>query len=135
MYFVYRDGIYHDVAGKSFRDFMAGKLEGFEGELPHMGDWADHMTTNFPEVRLKKYIEMRGTDGGPWKNLVLCQHFGLDCCMTLTHSRQRGTSLKTGPMLKRRHEKASSGRGLSTKFRNTTLQQLAKQVLLYLLEV
>ena len=69
MYFVYRDGIYHDVAGGSFRDFMAGRLAGFEGQLPHMGDWADHMTTNFPEVRLKKYLEMRGADGGPWRNI------------------------------------------------------------------
>jgi len=69
MYFVYRDGIYHDVAGKSFRDYMVGKLEGFEGQLPTMTDWVDHMTTAFPEVRLKKFIEMRGADGGPWGNL------------------------------------------------------------------
>jgi glutamate--cysteine ligase len=69
MYFVYRDGVYHDVAGKSFRDYMAGKLEGFEGQLPTMTDWSDHMTTAFPEVRLKKFIEMRGADGGPWGNL------------------------------------------------------------------
>ena len=69
MYFVYRDGTYHDVAGKSFRDFMDGKLEGFEGERPSMRDWNDHMTTVFPEVRLKKYLEMRGADGGPWNRL------------------------------------------------------------------
>ena len=65
MYFVYRDGTYHDVAGKSFRDFMAGRLEGFEGQLPTMGDFADHMTTVFTEVRLKKFLEMRGADAGP----------------------------------------------------------------------
>jgi glutamate--cysteine ligase len=69
MYFVYRDGAYADVAGKSFRDFMAGKLAGFEGQIPNMGDWTDHMTTVFPEVRLKRYIEMRGADGGPWGRL------------------------------------------------------------------
>ncbi len=69
MYFVYREGTYHDVAGRSFRDFMAGKLEGFEGERPSMRDWGDHMTTVFPEVRLKKYLEMRGADGGPWNRL------------------------------------------------------------------
>ncbi|NMM43731.1 glutamate--cysteine ligase [Rhodospirillaceae bacterium KN72] len=69
MYFVYRDGVYHDVSGKSFRDYMDGKLEGFEGQLPTMTDWSDHMTTAFPEVRLKKFIEMRGADGGPWGNL------------------------------------------------------------------
>ena len=64
MYFVYRDGVYHDVAGLSFRDFMNGKLQGFEGQYPTMKDWEDHCTTNFPEVRLKKYIEMRGADSG-----------------------------------------------------------------------
>jgi len=69
MYFVYRDGKYHDVAGKSFKDFLAGRLEGFEGQIPHMGDWTDHMTTSFPEVRLKRFIEMRGADGGPWGRL------------------------------------------------------------------
>jgi len=65
MYFVLRDGKYIDVSGQSFRDFMAGKLPGLPGELPTMSDWADHMTTIFPEVRLKKYLEMRGGDGGP----------------------------------------------------------------------
>jgi glutamate--cysteine ligase len=69
MYFVYRDGAYVDTSGKSFRDFMAGKLGGFEGQIPTMGDWTDHMTTPFPEVRLKRYIEMRGADGGPWGRL------------------------------------------------------------------
>lgn len=75
MYFVYRDGIYHDVAGKSFRDFMNGKLVGFEGQIPTMRDWDDHMTTAFPEVRLKKFIEMRGADGGPWGNLCALPAF------------------------------------------------------------
>jgi len=69
MYFVHRGETYHNVAGKSFRDYMQGRLEGFEGQLPTMEDWEDHMTTAFPEVRLKKYIEMRGADGGPWGNL------------------------------------------------------------------
>jgi glutamate--cysteine ligase len=65
MYFVLRNGRYIDVSGQSFRDFMAGKLPGLPGELPTASDWADHMTTIFPEVRLKKYLEMRGADGGP----------------------------------------------------------------------
>jgi glutamate--cysteine ligase len=65
MYFVLRDGKYIDVSGQSFHDFLAGKLPGLPGELPTMSDWADHMTTIFPEVRLKKYLEMRGGDGGP----------------------------------------------------------------------
>jgi len=75
MYFVYRDGAYVDVSGKSFREFMAGKLEGFEGKTPTMGDWQDHMTTVFPEVRLKQFIEMRGADGGPWKRLCALPAF------------------------------------------------------------
>jgi glutamate--cysteine ligase len=69
MYFVYRKGTYHNVAGQSFRDFLEGKLPGLPGELPTMKDWEDHVTTLFPEVRVKKYIEMRGADGGPWRRL------------------------------------------------------------------
>ncbi len=69
MYFLYRDGVYNDVSGKSFRDLMAGKLEGHEGEMPTKDDWVDHLTTIFPEVRLKRFIEMRGADGGPWRRL------------------------------------------------------------------
>lgn len=69
MYFVYRDGIYHDVSGKSFRDFMDGKLEGFEGQKPTLSDWADHLTTIFPEARIKQYMEVRGADGGPWDRI------------------------------------------------------------------
>ena len=66
MYFLHRGDDYQDVAGLSFRDFMQGKLEGYEGDLPWMSDWEDHITTAFPEVRLKTFIEMRGADGGPW---------------------------------------------------------------------
>ena len=64
MYFVYRDGGYIDVAGCSFRDFMAGRLPGLEGERPNMGDFADHLTTIFTDVRLKRFLEMRGADAG-----------------------------------------------------------------------
>ncbi len=69
MYFVYRSGTYIDASGQSFRDFMAGRLPALPGELPLIGDWADHLTTAFPEVRLKQYLEMRGADGGPWRRL------------------------------------------------------------------
>ncbi|MEX2497724.1 MAG: glutamate--cysteine ligase [Wenzhouxiangellaceae bacterium] len=69
MYFVRRQGRYIDAAGQSFRDFMAGKLPALPGEYPTLADWEDHLTTAFPEVRLKKFLEMRGTDGGPWKRL------------------------------------------------------------------
>ena len=64
MYFVYRDGKYINALGQSFRDFMRGELPALPGEKPTLSDWADHMTTVFPEARVKKYIEMRGADAG-----------------------------------------------------------------------
>ncbi|MEO1092888.1 MAG: glutamate--cysteine ligase [Pseudomonadota bacterium] len=66
MYFVYRAGRYVDASGQSFRDFMEGRLPALPGELPTLDDWEAHLTTAFPEVRLKKYLEMRGADSGPW---------------------------------------------------------------------
>jgi glutamate--cysteine ligase len=75
MYFVYRDGRYIDASGQSFRDFLAGRLPALPGEKPRMGDWADHLSTLFPEVRLKKFLEMRGADGGPWKSLCALPAF------------------------------------------------------------
>lgn len=75
MYFVYRDGAYIDASGQSFRDFMTGSLAALPGELPTVGDWADHMSTAFPDVRLKKYLEMRGADGGPWSRLCALPAF------------------------------------------------------------
>ncbi len=69
MYFVYRDGRYIDASGQSFRDFIAGRLPALPGEVAKMGDWVDHLTTAFPEVRLKRFLEMRGADGGPWNRL------------------------------------------------------------------
>ena len=69
MYFVYRDGNYIDASGQSFRDFLAGTLPSLPGELPTIKDWEDHLTTAFPEVRLKRFLEMRGADGGPWARL------------------------------------------------------------------
>ena len=64
MYFVYRNGHYIDCAGQNFRDFVAGKLPALPGELPTITDWGNHLTTLFPDVRLKKIIEMRGADAG-----------------------------------------------------------------------
>ncbi|MGF1639851.1 MAG: glutamate--cysteine ligase [Rhodospirillales bacterium] len=75
MYFVYRNGTYIDVAGRSFRDFLAGRLPGLEGEYPRIGDWSDHLTTAFPHVRLKQFLEMRGADGGPWDRLCALPAF------------------------------------------------------------
>jgi glutamate--cysteine ligase len=66
MYFVYRGGKYTDVAGRSFRDFLEGKLAELPGEKPTLSDWTDHLSTAFPEVRLKSFLEMRGADAGRW---------------------------------------------------------------------
>ena len=75
MYFVYRDGQYIDALGQSFRDFLKGELPALPGEMPTLSDWADHLTTAFPEARVKKYIEMRGADGGPWRRLCALPAF------------------------------------------------------------
>lgn len=75
MYFVFRDGKYIDAAGQSFRDFLQGKLPALPGELPTIGDWNDHLSTAFPEVRMKSFLEMRGADGGPWSRICALPAF------------------------------------------------------------
>jgi glutamate--cysteine ligase len=69
MYFVKRGERYIDVAGRSFRDLMQGRLAALPGERATISDWANHLSTIFPEVRLKRYLEMRGADSGPWRRL------------------------------------------------------------------
>ena len=69
MYFVFRDGKYIDAAGQSFRDFLKGELPALPGEKPRLSDWSDHLSTAFPEVRLKTFLEMRGADGGRWSKI------------------------------------------------------------------
>ncbi len=75
MYFVFRDGQYLDAAGLSFRDFLKGELPILPGEKPTMNDWNDHLSTAFPEVRLKSFLEMRGADGGPWNRICALPAF------------------------------------------------------------
>lgn len=75
MYFVFRDGKYIDAAGHSFRDFLKGELSVLPGELPRLSDWTDHLSTAFPEVRLKSFLEMRGADGGPWGRICALPAF------------------------------------------------------------
>ena len=70
LYFVKRAGIYHDVAGASFRDLLAGRLPQLPGERATISDWANHLSTIFPEVRLKTYLEMRGADAGPPEHIL-----------------------------------------------------------------
>ena len=69
MFFVFRDGKYVDVAGRSFRDFLERRIPEVKHVTPTMNDWADHLTTIFPEVRLKSFLEMRGADGGIWRRI------------------------------------------------------------------
>ncbi|GAB5483036.1 MAG: glutamate--cysteine ligase [Parasphingorhabdus sp.] len=75
MYFVFRDGRYINAAGLSFRDFLKGELSVLPGEKPTMADWNDHLSTAFPEVRLKSFLEMRGADGGPWNRICALPAF------------------------------------------------------------
>lgn len=75
MYFVRRGGRYFDAAGLSFRDFLAGKLAIMPGERAHILDWEDHLSTAFPEVRLKRFLEMRGADSGPWARICALPAF------------------------------------------------------------
>jgi glutamate--cysteine ligase len=75
MYFVFRDGRYIDCAGESFRAFLDGKLPQLPGERPRVSDWVDHLSTAFPEVRLKSFLEMRGADGGRWGKICALPAF------------------------------------------------------------
>jgi len=75
MYFVFRDGKYIDAAGQSFRDFLKGQLPALPGERPYMSDWIDHLSTAFPEVRLKKLPRNARADGGPWNRICALPAF------------------------------------------------------------
>mgnify|MGYP005846607421 CR=1 FL=1 len=130
MYFVYRDGRYIDAAGQSFRDFLDGRLPALPGERPTLSDWSDHLTTLFPEVRLKRYLEMRGADGGSWSQLcalpalwvgLLYDESALDAAWDLARdwtAEERETLRTSVPRT-----------GLATPFRDRTVRELAVAVL------
>ncbi|AZY93044.1 MULTISPECIES: glutamate--cysteine ligase [Paracoccus] len=130
MYFVYRDGKYIDALGQSFRDFLEGRLPALPGEVPTLSDWADHMTTVFPEARVKKYIEMRGADGGPWRRLcalpalwvgLTYDQGALDAAWDLV----KGWDAETREALRR-----SAGRdGLQAQAGGVRMHDLAREVL------
>ncbi|MBI4970157.1 MAG: glutamate--cysteine ligase [Rhodospirillales bacterium] len=129
MYFVYRQGRYIDAAGQSFRDFLAGKLPALPGEVPTMGDWTDHLTTAFPEVRLKRYLEMRGADGGSWGRLCALPALWVG----LLYDRQAldEAALLIADWTEEDHDRLRRlvpRLGLSTPFRKGTVQDLAKRV-------
>lgn len=130
MYFILRNGKFLNTAGESFRNYLAGRLPQLPGEIPTMKDWADHLTTIFPEVRLKKYLEMRGSDSGLanklcaqpafWAGLLYDQS-ALDAAFDLVKNstaEQRQTLRNDVPKL-----------GLNAEFMGRKLQDLAKEVL------
>jgi glutamate--cysteine ligase len=130
MYFVYRGGRYIDVAGASFADFLAGRLAQLPGELPTEDDWSDHLTTLFPEVRMKRFLEMRGADGGRWRRIcalpalwtgLLYDSTALDAAWDLVKdwSAEERQALRN----------AVPRTALRTPFRRTTVLELARQVL------
>ena len=130
MYFVKRGGQYLDATGLSFRDFMAGKLSILPGERPVLSDWEDHLSTIFPEVRLKTFLEMRGADGGPWSRLcalpafwtgLLYNQSSLDAAWDLV----KGWSHEDRVSL--RHGAAKSA--LQAEFKSGTMQDLAREAL------
>ncbi len=89
MYFIVRDGRYHDCTHVTFRQFMNGALKGEVADpAPTMGDWTNHLSTLFPDVRLKRFLEMRGADGGPWRRIcALLKPSGSACSTMMPHSR------------------------------------------------
>ena len=129
MYFVYRDGKYIDASGQDFKDFLKGRLAARPGELPSINDWADHITTAFPEVRLKRYLEMRGADSGPlpmlsalpalWVGLLYDQG-ALDAAWDLV----KGWSVADHDYLRRETPKT----GLVTQFKGRPLAELGREV-------
>ncbi|MDD0928775.1 glutamate--cysteine ligase [Xylella fastidiosa] len=130
MYFSYRTGIYHDASGQSFRDFLQGRLPALPGILPTLRDWSDHMTTAFPEVRLKKYIEMRGADSGPLPTLCALPAFWVGLLYDNT-ALDAAWDLIKDLTLQERHALRNGvpRHALALPFRSSTVRTLALQTL------
>ena len=130
MYFSYRDGEYIDASGQSFRDFLAGKLPALPGALPTLKDWADHMTTAFPEVRLKKFLEMRGADGGPWNRLCALPAFWTGLLYDAEALDAAWDLVKDFSLAEREAMRSAVPRtALKTPFRKGTVRELALEAL------
>ena len=128
MYFVQRDGVYLDAAGQSFRDFLAGELPALPGEKPTPADWENHITTLFPEVRLKTFLELRGADGGPWRRLcalpalwtgILYDGAALEAAWDLCKDWTAGERARL-------HQEVAR-RGLKAEFRGVTVVDIAAE--------
>jgi len=130
MYFSYRNGEYIDLSGQSFRKFMEGKLEALPGKIPTLVDWSDHMTTAFPEVRMKKFLEMRGADSGPWGRICALPAFwvGLlydDASLDAAWDLVKDFTLEERNALR----DGVARQALKLPFRNGTLRDIAQQAL------
>ena len=130
MYFVYRKGKYINAAGQSFRDFMAGRLPALPGEYPTMKDWEDHLTTAFPEVRLKTFLEMRGADGGPWARLCALPAFWTGLLYDADAREAAWDMVKDWTQEERDALRRDVPRtALKTPFRNRTVREVSCEVL------
>jgi glutamate--cysteine ligase len=129
MYFVKRDDTYHDVAGASFRHLLAGKLPQLPGEHATMSDWANHLSTLFPEVRLKRYIEMRGADAGPVEMLNALPAFWVGLlydrdALAAAWDLVKGWSAEERQALRDETPKA----GLNARIAGRSLKEIAREV-------
>lgn len=131
MYFVIRDGRYHDMTHMTFRQFMAGAARNeITDGMPTIGDWANHLSTLFPDVRLKRFLEMRGADGGPWRRICALPAFWvgllydpatLDAVEAMTRDWSYEETLAM--------RNAVPEQGIAAPFRNTTLREIGREVL------
>jgi glutamate--cysteine ligase len=130
MYFVIRNGEYVNCAGESFRAFLDGKLPQLPGELPTVKDWEDHLSTLFPEVRMKQFLEMRGADGAPWQGVCALPAFWVGLLYDQTALDAAWDLVKDWTDEERQALRDDVPRlALKTPFRNGTLFDIAKQAL------
>ncbi|MEJ8473605.1 glutamate--cysteine ligase [Roseibium algae] len=131
MYFVKRGDTYFDVTGTTFRQFMNGALQGTVPDaLPTIGDWNNHLSTLFPDVRLKTFIEMRGADGGPWRRICALPAFWVGLLYDdgiLDQAWQLVRDWTTEERMALRNEVPMSA--LQTSFRQGTVLDIAKEAL------
>ncbi|EJF89378.1 glutamate--cysteine ligase [Bartonella tamiae] len=131
MYFVVRNGHYHDCTHITFRQFMNGALKhDIAGIIPNLGDWVNHLSTLFPEVRLKRFLEMRGADGGSFDHICALPAFWVGLLYDKDTLAQIETMTKDWQYDEVQSMRQSVPRfGLNTKFRNMTLMDLAREVI------
>lgn len=131
MYFVLREGKYIDCTRVTFRQFMDGALEGqIPDAKPNKGDWMNHLSTVFPEVRMKKFIEMRGADGGPWRRICALPAFWVGLCYdedALDEAWQLTSDWSFEDVVELRN--AVPKDGLKAKIKGSSVQEISKQVL------